>query len=93
MPPRRSARLQDLETQEGFEIQQPLPSEGIRNSEKRKAEATHAGRSAVAKEKTRKSVISQRNKPQFEAPTSSCEDALLSLPLELLHMILDNVGR
>jgi hypothetical protein len=93
MPPRRSARLQVLETQEWLDIQQPLPSEGIRNSKKRKAEATHAEGSAGAKKKARKSVISQRKEAQFEAPTSSCEDALSSLPLELLDMILENVRR
>jgi hypothetical protein len=92
MSSRRSARVQNQETQEPVEIQQPTPVEVVRNKN-RKALAAHAERSTGAKKRAINSVFGKGNKPPSQPQFSSAEDILSSLSLELLYMILDNVSR
>jgi hypothetical protein len=89
---RRSARLQNQETQELVEVQQPPPVEVVRNNKKRKAPVAHAQESTGTKKKATKSAKGKGNTLPSQAQFSSANDTLSSLPPEILHMILDNVS-
>jgi hypothetical protein len=90
---RRIARLQNRETQEPVEVQQPTPVELVRGNKKRKALAVYAQGSTETKKKATKSKVGKGNKPPSQAQFGSANDALSSLPPEILLMILDNVSR
>jgi hypothetical protein len=89
MPSRRSTRLQKQETQEPVEVQQIAPVEVGRSNKKGKA---HAERSVGPKKKVTNPAVG-KNKPLSQAQTSSGYDALSSLSLELLYIVLDNVSK
>jgi len=89
---RRITRLQNQETQESVEIQHPTPVEA-KNNKKRKALAVYTQGSSETKKKATKSKVGKGNKPPSQAQFGSANDALSSLPPEILLMILDNVSR
>jgi hypothetical protein len=90
---RRSARLQNQETQEPVEVQQPTPVEIVRNNKNRKTLAAYAEGTTGSKKKALNSAIGKGNKPPSQAQFGSANDTLSSLSLEILYMILDNVSR
>jgi hypothetical protein len=92
MSSRRSDRLQTLETQEPVEDQQPSPVKGVRSNKKRKTLAADPEGGTGPKEKALNSVIGNVNEQPSQAQSSSSNDALSSLSLELLYMVLDNVS-
>jgi hypothetical protein len=89
---RRSARLHIQETQELVLVQQPTPVEDVRNNKKR-APAAHAEESTRAKKKAIKSATSKAKEPPSQAQFSLANDTLLSLPTEVLYLILNDVSR
>ncbi|KAF2674304.1 hypothetical protein BT63DRAFT_435437 [Microthyrium microscopicum] len=99
MSPRRSARIQDLETQKPPEpeVVQPPAAKADQRRKKRKAPATHAegsastGRPNKKATKATKATLSKFDEAAFDVSYGPSEDVLYSLPAELFNMILDNI--
>jgi hypothetical protein len=93
MSSRRSARLRTKETKEPVEVQQPKSVEVARNKKDSKAREGHTHGRTGPKKRVTGSALDMANKPPSQAQFSPTNDALSSLPPELLYMILDNVRR
>ncbi|KAH7009707.1 hypothetical protein EDB80DRAFT_641816 [Ilyonectria destructans] len=98
MATRRSSRLQKQVAQEPVEIQQPAPVEVV-PSKKRKAPAAEPDATDKSKKKAPKLATGKgkgKGKDKSKEPPArtqlpSSNDALSSLPPEILHMILNHI--
>lgn len=96
MATRRSSRLQKQVAQEPVEIQQPAPVE-VARSKKRKAPTAEPDATDKSKKKAPKLATGKGKDKSKEPPARpqipSSNDALSSLPPEILHMILNHVSK
>lgn len=94
MAGRRSTRIQNYETGESVEVKPSAAVEVVRKKKREApAETTRGTAKAKLKEKGGKIIHQQTKKPPVQTELGSTKDILLSLPLEILHMILNSVSR